>query len=231
LLEYLKNSDVNIIKIWLDTWDENLWRKRILPISDISKKNVLIDVPNNSLFGLDQFGEYKWNPIPVIGFPIVEFNARKNFIYYSGAASKSGLYRDRAEYISFLEQNNILVSGVSYDWENPGKRPNYEEYRNTLANSKIALNFTWKGAVDVTTGRTWEIFSSGVLLLQNKSNILNGMFEPNIHFLEFTSKVHLLSIIEELASDLDRVEQISTAGMDRYNSLFDSTQFWHKQLS
>jgi len=230
LLEFLKFSDVNIIKFWLDTWDENLWHKRILPASSIGGRNVLIDLPNNELTKLDKFGEYKWNPIPVINLPYVDFKARKNFLFYSGATSANGLYRERAEYISFLEENNFSMSGVSYDWKNPVKRPSYDQYRKTLSNSQIALNFTWKGKVDVTTGRTWEIFSSGVLLLQNKSDILNSMFEPNLHFLEFTSKSHLLNLLHELADDLERVEQISKAGMDRYNSLFDSSKFWREHL-
>ena len=230
LLKHLKFSDANIIKFWLDTWDENLWHNRILPVSNIGKRNVLIDLPNNELSKLDKSGEYQWNPIPVINYPYVDFKNRENFLFYSGATSANGVYKERAEYISFLEENNFSMSGVSYDWKNPVKRPSYDEYRNTLSNSKIALNFTWKGKVDVTTGRTWEIFSSGVLLLQNKSNILNEMFEPNIHFLEFTSKSHLLKILYELADDPERVEQISKAGMDRYNSLFDSSKFWQEQL-
>jgi hypothetical protein len=185
LLEYLKKNEANIIKFWLDSWDEELWRNRILPLSNISKRNILIDRPNNSFSGLDKFGEYRWSPIPIISFPYINFKNRSNFVFYSGAASSSGLYRDRSDYISFIEDNNILTDGIAYDWKNPSKRPDYQNYRKSLANSKIALNFTWKKSVDVTTGRTWEIFSSGVLLLQNKSDILNGMFEPNIHFLEF----------------------------------------------
>ena len=156
---------------------------------------------------------------------------RKNFVFYSGATARSGLYKERSEYISFLKEAGISIFGNAYDWNSPSRRPSYDLYRKALSDSKIALNFTWKGDVDVTTGRTWEIFSSGVLLLQNKSKILGNFFEPGVHFLEFDSKEKCEQMLHELSRDTEKIARIAKAGMDQYNSLFSPTKFWQKQLS
>jgi hypothetical protein len=231
LLNHIKSNNVEILKIWLDTWNENLWHKRILPVSNLSSRNILIDVPSNILSKLDKSGEYSWSPIPVSSYPYKKMENRENFVFYSGATARSGLYKERSEYISFLKEADISIFGNAYDWNNPSRRPSYDLYRKALSDSKIALNFTWKGDVDVTTGRTWEIFSSGVLLLQNKSKILGNFFEPGVHFLEFDSKEKCAELLHELSRDMAKIARIAKSGMDQYNSLFSSTKFWQKQLT
>ena len=68
-------------------------------------------------------------------------------------------------------------------------------------------------------------------ILQNKSKILDNLFEPGVHFLDFDSKEKCVEILHELSCDTARIARIANAGMERYNLLFNPTSFWQKQLT
>jgi hypothetical protein len=188
------------------------------------------DIPDNQYIRLDKSSNYSWHPLPTLNFPYINFEQRENFIFYSGGVSNEGLYKSRGEYLKYLNDNGFTVSGVSYDRKKPSSRPSYEDYRNALANSKIGLNFTWKGDVDVITGRTWEILSSGALLLQNSSKILDGLFDEGVHYLAFSSKKDLLSQLNFLSQHPTYAENIASAGESRYKQLTDTENFWYKLI-
>jgi hypothetical protein len=225
-LNAMHDRGVEIIKIWPDSWHRDLWEKRILPVSNIGQLNILCDIPNNPLMELDKDHNYSWNPAPIMQFPYIEFTERENFIFYSGGVSHDGIYQSRREYLEYLNANRFLVSGVSYDRDNPISRPLYKDYRKALANSKIGLNFTWKGEVDIITGRTWEIFSSGSLLLQNSSNILDGLFVEGVHYIAFTSKKDLLDRLKFISENLTFAETVANSGHLRFKELLDPQKFW-----
>jgi hypothetical protein len=230
LLNELHDRGVKIIKIWPDTWNIDVWEKRILPVSHIGQLNIMSDIPDNQYIRLDKSSNYSWHPLPTLNFPYINFEQRENFIFYSGGVSNEGLYKSRGEYLKYLNDNGFTVSGVSYDRKKPSSRPSYEDYRNALANSKIGLNFTWKGDVDVITGRTWEILSSGALLLQNSSKILDGLFDEGVHYLAFSSKKDLLSQLNFLSQHPTYAENIASAGESRYKQLTDTENFWYKLI-
>jgi len=226
LLSALHNRGVEIIKIWPDSWHRDLWEKRILPVSKIGQLNILADIPDNPLIELDKNNKYSWNPPPIIRFPFIDFEKRNNFIFYSGAISRDGIYQSRGEYLEYLRAKGYPVAGVTYDWDKPIRRPNYKDYRNNLANSKIGLNFTWKGDAEIITGRTWETFASGTLLLQNSSKILDGLFVEGEQYIAFTSKEDLLDRLKFLSENLAYAETIARSGYIRYKELFDPQNFW-----
>lgn len=132
--------------------------------------------------------------------------------------------------MDYLSEHGIGISGHSYDRDNPGARPTYDSYRIGLSQSLIGLNFTWKGSEDVLVSRTWEILSSGVLLLQNESQVFGDLFIPGVHFLEFKSKEHLLGLLHELTSNPNLIEKIARAGMERYIELYSNEEFWKKVI-
>lgn len=226
LLNVLHERGVKIIKIWPDSWNRDLWQKRILPVSHIGDLSILCDIPNNPLLELDKSNMYLWHPAPIADFPYVNFKERNSFIFYSGGISQEGLYKSRREYLEFLNTNGYSIAGVSYDRDKPLDRPSYKDYRQALANSKIGLNFTWKDDVDIITGRTWEVLSSGSLLLQNSSKILNGLFEEGVHYVAFTSKEDLLAHLSFLVENPTYAETIANSGYQRYKELFDPEKFW-----
>ena len=230
LLNELQDQGVKIIKIWPDSWNINFWEKRILPVSHIGQLNIISDIPNNPFIKLDKANNYSWHPLPTKDFPYINFEKRENFIFYSGGISHEGLYKSRREYLEYLNDNGFVVSGVSYDRHQPISRPIYEDYRNALAKSKIGLNFTWKGDVDIITGRTWEIFSSGSLLLQNSSKILDGLFDEGVHYLTFSSKKDLLARLNFLSENPTYAETIAISGHLRYQELADVEKFWTKLI-
>jgi hypothetical protein len=226
LLNALYERGVKIIKIWPDSWNKDLWEKRILPVSHIGDLSILCDIPNNPLVELDKSNKYSWHPAPVSDFPFIDFKERDSFVFYSGGVSQEGLYKSRREYMEYLNTNGYSVAGVSYDRDKAIGRPVYKDYREALANSKIGLNFTWKDDVDIITGRTWEVLSSGSLLLQNKSKILDGLFEEGVHYLAFSSKEDLLAQLDFLENNPAHAETIANSGHQRYKALIDVEKFW-----
>jgi hypothetical protein len=230
LLNELQDQGVKIIKIWPDSWNINFWEKRILPVSHIGQLNIIMDIPNNQFTKLDKANNYLWHPNFIIDFPYINFEKRENFVFYSGGISHEGLYKSRREYLEYLNDNGFVVTGVSYDRDNPISRPIYEDYRNALAKSKIGLNFTWKGDVDIITGRTWEIFSSGSLLLQNSSKILDGLFDEGVHYLTFSSKKDLLARLNFLSENPTYAETVASSGRLRYKELINAEKFWTKLI-
>lgn len=226
LLTELNNRGVEIIKVWPDSWNKTLWDKRILPMSHIGKKNILLDIPENSLIPKNQSNNYSWYPPPIATFPYKRFKERENFLFYSGGVSHEGIYKPRGEYLEFLKAHGFPVSGVAYNRDTPIERPSYISYRNDLSNSKIGLNFTWKDNVDIITGRTWEIFSSGALLLQNSAKILDGLFVEGTHYVAFTSKEDLLFKVKFLSENPIRSETIAQSGLLRYKEVIDAEKFW-----
>jgi spore maturation protein CgeB len=88
------------------------------------------------------------------------------------------------------------------------------------------LNFTWKDDVDIITGRTWEVLSSGTLLLQNDSMILDGLFEEGVHYIAFSSKEDLLARLSFLVENPTYAETIANSGYQRYKELIDVETFW-----
>jgi len=230
LLNELHDRGVKIIKIWPDSWNIDFWQKRILPVSHIGQLNIITDIPNNQFIKLDKANNYSWHPLPTKDFPYINFEKRENFIFYSGGISHEGLYKSRREYLEYLNDNGFVVNGVSYDRNKPIGRPVYEDYRNALANSRIGLNFNWKGDVDVITGRTWEIFSSGSLLLQSSSKILDGLFDEGVHYLAFSSKEDLLARLNFLSENPTYAETIASSGHLRYRELTDAENFWRNLI-
>jgi hypothetical protein len=226
LLNFLHERGVKIIKIWPDSWSRDLWQKRILPVSHIGNLSIVCDIPNNPLVELDKSNLYLWHPAPIADFPYVNFKERQSFVFYSGGVSQEGLYKSRREYLEYLNSNGYAVAGVSYDRDRALDRPSYKDYRQALANSKIGLNFTWKDDVDIITGRTWEVLSSGTLLLQNDSMILDGLFEEGVHYIAFSSKEDLLARLSFLVENPTYAETIANSGYQRYKELIDVETFW-----
>jgi len=231
LLEFLESKGSIITKVWLDSWSVEIWRNRILPCSHIGKFNVISDIPNNPMTALDQTHSYEFTPTPIPILPRVPFEERDTFLYYSGGRSASGLYKSRGEILDKLSIFGFQVAGHFYDRENPGRRPTYLEYRNSLSRSKIGLNFTWKNESSIITGRTWEILSSAVLLLQNTSNILNDFFEEDVHYVAFGSFDELVEKLRFFESNPNVIEKISLAGQSKYLKLFENNTFWRNYLT
>ena len=230
LLEYCQKNGAIVVKCWMDSYSDALWNDRILAVSNIGSLNIIADVPQLKKSKFEKSNKYVFHPVPIATFEYTPFQARKNLVYYSGGISSSGLYQSRKEYLDFLNQQNIPVAGVSYLRDKPAKRLTYDEYRFGLSNSKIGLNFTWKNEFDVIVTRTWEILSSGVLLLQNKSNVLNGLLESGTHFLEFSTREEMLSLIMEIKSNTQLAQDIALNGQRRYLELYDSGKFWENIL-
>jgi len=226
LLTYLQNQEIKIVKVWLDSWSRELWEQRILPMALLGSTNYIADIPINPLTSLDPHGIYIWNPNPIPKIPITPIMDREVFIFYSGGVSIDGLYRSRKEILDFLKLSGVQIAGTAYFRDNPQSRPDYMEYREHLSKAKVGLNFTWKQEVDIITGRTWEIFSSQVLLLQNKSSVLDGMFEDGVHFLSFESREDLIDKINFIQENPAMAKSIAKAGHKRYLELFGSNRFW-----
>jgi hypothetical protein len=226
LLEYLQSQGAIIEKIWLDSYSDSLWDNRINKIAHLGSLNVVIDTPNLKEHKFIEGNTYCYKPVPLASTPNIPFSTRENFVYYSGGVENEGLYKPRKIVIDFLNEHNFHVKGTAYDRNKPIQRPDYNTYRNQLSNSLIGLNFTWKGDEDVLVTRTWEILSSTVLLLQNKSGVLSGLLEPGIHYLEFSSNQELLEILHDLQNNPDKISEIALAGKRRYEELFSAEIFW-----
>ena len=230
LLEYLQSQGSIIVKIWLDSYSNSLWDNRINKVSHLGNLNVVIDTP---FLRQDKFvagNSYFYKPVPLESTPTVPFSARKNFVFYSGGVENEGLYKPRKLVIDYLNENGFLVKGTAYDRNKPVQRPDYNTYRDELSNSLIGLNFTWKGEEDVLVTRTWEILSSGVLLIQNKSEVLRGLLEPGNHYLEFSSNQELLEILHDLRENPHKMNEIALAGKMKYEELFSPEVFWELVL-
>jgi hypothetical protein len=226
LIEHLQVRESKIVKIWYDSSNKDLWQKRILKMSDFGVNNFIVDTPKLiSKYGSSK-NRYFYSPVPIESSRTVPFKDRTNFLYYSGGISNTGSYGQRKEVIDYLRNNSIDVFGMQYDRNDYGLRPTYDQYREALSHSFCGLNFTWKDEAHITTARTWEILSSGVLLLQNKSDVLQGTFVPGIHFLEFTTKEELLQIVQNLQSNTKLIESIALAGKHKFDELYKSTHFW-----
>jgi len=230
LLEYLQSQGTIIVKIWQDSYSDSLWDNRINKISHLGNLNVISDTPVLKQNKFVSGNTYYYKPAPVEGTPIVPFSAKQNFIYYSGGIENEGLYKPRKLVLDYLNENNFLVKGMAYDRNKPVQRPSYNTYRDELSNSLIGLNFTWKGEEDVLVTRTWEILSSGVLLIQNKSDVLHGLLEPGIHYLEFSSNQELIEILHDLREKPDKIYKIALAGRMKYEELFSAEVFWNLVL-
>jgi hypothetical protein len=231
LLEFFQKNNIEIIKIWLDSYSDELWDNRINRISHLGKINIIIDSPKLKTSKFSKDNNYIYLPIPVKTYPFRSFSERKTLLYYSGGIEENGLYKPRKDVLDFLHSNDFKVKGNQYDRKRPGLRPDYQTYREELATSLIGLNFTWKGDEDALVARTWEIFSSGVLLLQNKSNLLEGLFTPGVHYLEFSSNNELINLLKNLDADHSSISQIAIAGKKRYEELFSSEIFWNTVLN
>ena len=230
LLEHLQCRGTTIVKIWLDTYSDSLWDNRINKISHLGALNLVVDTPAMKENKFAEGNTYFYKPIPIEITPFIPFSARKIFTYYSGGIEDEGLYKPRKLVLDYLNENNFPVSGTAYDRNKPGRRPDYNTYRCELSNSLIGLNFTWKGDEDVLVTRTWEILSSGVLLIQNQSDVLRGLLEPGIHYLEFSSNLELLEIMQNLQENPKKITQIATAGKEKFDELFSAEVFWELVL-
>lgn len=231
LLSYLQSYGVEIIKIWFDSSDKKLWTTRILRMSELGNKNYIVDTP----LSLSKYGNlknsYLYIPPPIETFNFIPIKERKYFIYYSGGISNSGSYNKREQILRYLLVNGVSIEGTTYDREKPVARPTYDQYRRNLAASLCGLNFTWKDEVDVLPARTWEILTSGVLLLQNKSPVFNGLFESGKHFLEFSRKEELLDLIMNIENKTIEIEKIALEGKKRFEDLYESGNFWPQILN
>ena len=202
-----------------------------MKLSDFGINNFIVDTPKLIKKFASSKNKYFYIPPPVITFDFIPLVDRNNFIYYSGATSNSGTYSKRAEVLEFLIQNKIYPAGTTYKWENAIARPTYTQYRNELSSALIGLNFTWKDEVDVLPARTWEILSSGVMLIQNQSNAFGGLFIPGTHYMEFSSKEDLINLIYELRKNTKLIEKIALAGKKRYEELYSFKNFWPQVFS
>jgi hypothetical protein len=228
LLNYCQSSGAVIVKIWYDSSSERLWQNRILKLVELGVDNYIVDTPKLIREFASSKNNYLYTAPPVITFDFIPFMNRTNFIHYSGASSKSGSYSLRGEVLDFLIENKIHPAGTIYNWEKSIARPTYNQYRNELSSALIGLNFTWKEEVNVLPARTWEILSSGVMLIQNQSDAFEGLFVPDTHYMEFSSKEDLIKLLNELRKNTKLVEKIAVAGKKRYEELYNSKDFWPK---
>jgi hypothetical protein len=228
LLSFLQKNDAKIVKVWLDSWSEQLWDLRIKPMAQLGSYNILFDKLNDLSKSKDPYGSYIQKLPAHTPVEFIEFKKRKHLLFYSGSIGSEGVYRSRGEYLDFLKSNNVDVVGhaAQHNQKKFPRRPSYEQYRRELSNSKIGLNFTWKNNTHIITYRTWDILSSGVLLLQNKSTVFGDLLEEGKHYLSFESRENLLQIISEILEHRYNIEEIALNGMVRYKELMSDNNFW-----
>ena len=111
-------------------------------------------------------------------------------INMSFLGSKGQRYPERMKYLNYLEDNNIdiLVAGGQRDG-----RLTPQKYADLIRRSKITINFPRACfGDDQLKGRVLEAMASKSLVFERKNKIISTIFEPGVHYVEYTSPQDLV---------------------------------------
>ena len=138
-----------------------------------------------------------------------------------------GSYEEpRASFIAYLIENGISVSVTGAGWvDQPyweAIKPFYkapfvygDDYIKALCGMDIALHFLRHANRDEQDSRTFEIPSSGVFMLAEKSNAHLSLFEDKKEAVFFETKEELLEKVNYYLAHEEERNRIALAGMER----------------
>jgi spore maturation protein CgeB len=136
---------------------------------------------------------------------------------------------NRAEVIDYLIQNKIKVKIFGPHWENTVKKYNWSEdtvnkpvygneYRNTIHKSKLAICFLSRINNDVYTRRNFEIPAAGTLTISEYTKELSIIFKDNEDILLFKNKEELLSKVENILNNPNKLKTLTNNSFNKIKS-------------
>ena len=97
----------------------------------------------------------------------------------------------------------------------------YRQYMKRISSSRIGLNFTTRtNGLQIVPGRTYEIISNRVALVQEYSEDMHSLFEPGKHYLEFSNIDEFDELSRQYFDDEDFLREICTNGYEKFEQDF-----------
>lgn len=109
-----------------------------------------------------------------------------------------------------------------------------------LRSCKIVLNFSstavispWEGPgdfaeVDHVKGRVFEAIACGALLFESRNEYTSRLFQPSVHYVEFSDPEDLKKKLAYYLSHDDERETIAKAGNAHYQANYTGAHYWKR---
>jgi len=132
----------------------------------------------------------------------------------------------RIELMSIIKQEVLQIGGNVYE---SGKVVRYDDHFSIISRCFLYVStnetqgFFWRGPIrkfvskENTTGRNWEAFAAGCLLLTNETEALRGFgFRKGEHYLTLPAPESLRSLIRKIYQNPRQYEGIARNGHQRF---------------
>ena len=221
--QVFKNAGCKIIVLWPDYGRD--WTIQTAARFDrFIDSNVAIACEKNGNFPKTK---WLWTPEDPTYFYFDGFDKKDIDVSFLGTIHSS----ERAEYINFLKQYLPSDIKVHFGGGQRHEKLSAEKYAEITRRSKMIINFPWSVAGnDQLKGRVFEAISCGALLLERKNDRTKEFFEPKKDYAEYTSKEHLLKMINDLHKDQTVREIVALSGLEKFKEQWNQNKFWEQVL-
>jgi hypothetical protein len=159
--------------------------------------------------------------------PVVERDITRT--YFSGTARP-----DRIAYVAALADAGVPLTH-SMKSRSDQAAFTFETYMNNLASHGIVVNSgcrswfpTSKHPVPlIVTGRVFEIFHFGAVLMERRGAHTPDFFIPGTHYAEFSMVEDLRDKIEALVEAPEAARQLARRGQEFYDRYYNPNSFWN----
>lgn len=153
--------------------------------------------------------------------------------YFSGTARP-----DRIAYVAALADAGVPLT-QSMKSRADQEAFTFETYISNLSSHGFVVNSgrrSWfptqkHGVPTIITGRVFEIFYFGAVLLERRGAHTPDFFIPGTHYLEFSTPEELVDQVNAMLINLDAAREVARSGQDFYGRYYGPRNFWNLLLN
>jgi glycosyltransferase involved in cell wall biosynthesis len=233
-LKFIKNLKdyTPVICFWLETFDEDLGLDRILPTLKIIDYHIVTDDPSLRIKKYPKCKNFSdkfyYFPVPIIPekmFYDYNSNEKKYDLCFYGSIENNVHRSEREKILNYLANSSYSIHGFSSKNRHDTGRPSYDEMLKGIRESRIGLNFSSHGHVGIVTNRVIEVIASGTVLLSSNEDVLQKLIHPESEYVYFVNELDLVSKIQDLLKNEEKMRVISKAASDSISSRYSAERF------
>lgn len=219
LIDLYDEEDIEMLKQWQDSLDI------LLHSEPFALEDSRLKIRNRSIF-LPYTGYLQTKPTTKYSKPSLSF---------SGGLDAGSRQRWLNFVLKICRANRIETHFNVFTRDYSRYNLSQGEYEQILMKSHMALNLCQKTEKHwVLTARTFDIISSGTLLLHEENHsrsALSKLYVPYLHFIPFESPAELSQIIRFLSRNPEFVRRISERGSKFHKESYTAEKLFNSMMS
>jgi hypothetical protein len=226
VLKRLRRKGIRPVALWWDTCND-AFVKSALSLREAIEKHCVIDNPQLDL-GPSEEGKALSKQMLALYSPYTQvFPRKKRDLDVVFMGQIDGYRGNRWKFLEYLLSRRVALY---YTVNSAMDQSSHSQYQETLARSKIGINFSMSVDRHQLKARVFETMLAGSLLLEQRNPQTGFYFTEGKEYVAFATPTELYEKINYYLAHEDERIKIANAGQRKVREIYNGERFWKSLL-